>query len=433
MINVFEAMAGRPFADLRRTRFKEFPPEFKNDLEYVEQLAVQTSTNIDSWDIVKVLTGIGMGNRRAINKAFFAHAEANKTIKQVLPDETVKVLESTSKEVDRIRAARLQELANVQSQAGNSAKAHYDSYAAQVKKAWDAEKEKAALENRPANYIAEEIKSLLADGFWQFLEYKEAKLRLATTADIVMVEKNPSAGVDRRINLGRVIGELSVRDMRLKVLKYRQNLVNRQGYFHPYISRDNDICWGNAADTSRGLLATGQVKSVYSLLASLLTSYGNGTPWSTLAEFELVRDNQRVDATSIGTTEQEWCEEHEEERRSCDCGDWCESCDDIYDNCECYICENCSYRSEDAHCPRHWCGICENSDRGNCGCCQECENTEGNCECCSVCGETDCDCCTECGSNAEDCTRCEVCEYHEDHSRTCSNNPANNESASYIF
>jgi hypothetical protein len=424
MQNVFEAMAGKPFAELRRTRFKEFPADLKVDLEYVEQLAVQTGTNVDSWDILKVLTGIATGNRRAINKAFFAHAETNKTEKQVLPDETVKALETTSKEVDRMRVARLSELSSVQGQASASAKLAYDNYATYVKRAWDAEKEKAALENRPANYIAEEVKSLLSEGFWQFLEYKEAKLRLATTSDIVMVEKNLAAGIDRRVNLGRLIAELSVRDMRLKVLRYRQNIINRQRYFHPYISLDNDICWGNAADTARSLLTTGQVKAIYSLLASLLTTYGSGTPWSALAEFEIAKDSPRVDATRIGTTTREWCDDCNEERGACGCGDWCGECDRHYDDCECFACDQCDHRGEE-RCERHYCEICETDERNNCGCCRECENTEGNCECCSICGGNcnDCGCCTECEALQDDCTRCRECDRHDGHSPGCDSAP----------
>ncbi len=114
----------RMFAQLRATRFKDLPTPLVGDLHYLEQLAVQTSTNIDAWDALALLETVPRGNRRAINKVFFVMAEQMKT-GTVLPPEQGSLLAATNNEVERMRTQRLEQLAATFDSANQNARRAY--------------------------------------------------------------------------------------------------------------------------------------------------------------------------------------------------------------------------------------------------------------------------------------------------------------------
>lgn len=408
------------FGDHRRTRFANIPPTARSLYEYLEQLAITTGTNVDHLDMSLFLS-VSMEHpfdRRAVNKIFFGLKPAEP---RVVPPATEEALKNASIQLGHLTAQRITAIkANQKTHLTNAHQA-YVRYETALALAWGNAKEIYALTGRPANYITDEIRKVLLDGFWVFQKYENQKLYLETASDIVLRETNAAAGIHRVVNMGRYVAELEFSSMRLDVLRHKQNLI-ANNYYHPYIS-DGDICWGNAASTSHQLLAQGAVYDVFALLASLLSTYSDGTPYQRLSEFEHEQrhGNKRYDA-SDPIPEITYCQFCDAPARECDC-DRCNACDELIEECDCYICSECDARTTE-RCHEHWCSICETAKLQSCACCTQCRNTE--CSCCDVCNGGDieeCQCCFECHSSANDCEACPECGYHQAHAMGCKKTP----------
>lgn len=367
------------FSELRRYRF-EHPSVTANAkamLEYIEQLAIQTSTNIDSWALEPfVNVPLNPLNKREVNRIFFAKKEEHVQGLHKIDVQAEEQMTEMSTRLQEYRSARLAELEYNRKLNVTDALGKYSEFTLRLSRAWGAQKEIYALQEKPANYIREEVTKLLKDGFWEFDKYANGILTLLTANDVVMSEVNKTAGINRRINLGRFQLQVVVPTMDLKVLRHKRN-IHTSGHWHPYIGDTGDICWGNAGNTAANLLAQGKLYGALTLLASLLITYSpDSHPWARLSAFEQTR---RYDA----------------DEPVCDEEDLCEHCEEHRDDCECYGCDFCDHRGTDS-CETHHCGICD-----------------GNAE--------ECGCCPDCSRVSEDCTRCRECDEHDgDHARSCS-------------
>ena len=253
-------------------------------LKYLEILAQNTGTDIKKWPTLAILRESG-DEKRAINKAFFNYLETKKEA----PKETLNVdLSALQDSAEAAKLRRIEELQVTSKQLRGYIGNKQDEIARYVESLWAKNKEIMALENRPSDFVANDVKRLLEQGFWRFVSYSDGELKLATVHDVIMREKAP--GIDRTVNLGRYIGALDISAMSMALREYSGNKNAREGgYFHPYanINSEDNICWGNASNSSAEMLASGRVYDVYMLLASLLTTYSrDSTPYAYLREFE---------------------------------------------------------------------------------------------------------------------------------------------------
>lgn len=389
-----EALEGRPydllsFAEARRNRFQG-GTEFDVLLcSYLEQLALQTSTNIDEWTlgVFRNLTSWGSLplDKRAVNKVFFEEKEKRTHTIEALSISAEAALQETkvkASETVKVRLTHLQETYKSQLTEATRTQVAADAY---LKKAWEVKKEMYALKDRGANYIMDEAKKLLAEGFWEFHDYGNSILRFRTKNDVVMSEINKAAGIDRRVTLGKYLAEYRVNDASLKLKRFTQNAISH-GYYHPYCNNSGAICWGNAANTASKLLSQGELYAVFNLLASLLVTYSpDASPYENLAGFALQK--KRFDAK-------------DDVRSNDDDEDLCDWCEQHTDDCDC--CHTCETTRDECHC----CSICD-GDSNDCGCCHECENVRDECEGCPICGNhnDDCGCCDICGLSKRGLTR----------------------------
>ena len=63
------------FSELKKTGFTGLSAELVKDFLYLEQLASSTQADISSWPVVGLFAGVKSGDRRAINKLFFARTK----------------------------------------------------------------------------------------------------------------------------------------------------------------------------------------------------------------------------------------------------------------------------------------------------------------------------------------------------------------------
>lgn len=378
--------------ELRKTRFLDLPIGPQIVAGYLEQLASQTGTNIDNWPF-SLFALLSCSDRRAINRAFFAQAEKSVVGIKKISVETEAALTETKLKIEETQKAQLLAFTQIRDANIREASGLQNRIGQYMQAGWNAQREIYALEKRGASYIADDLKRVLAEGFWEFHKYENSIVMLATKNDVIMSEVNPTAGIERRVNLGKYLAHYYVKTTTLQVHRHQQNAI-AGGHWHPYINSNGNICWGNAATSATALLTKGQLYEVFSLLASLLMTYSpTATPYQRLLEFAALKTRANSDEPF----------KKQADPIECPC---CGS--DNPDDCDC--CRECEAIREDCNC----CSICENSNRDECDCCQNCERTDSHCSRCRACHSHDdgCDCCAECG-------RTETALIEEGHASHC--------------
>jgi hypothetical protein len=259
-------------------------------VQYIELLASQTGTKMEPWDLA-VVFGTGKSghelvtDKTEINKIFFAKIEEikTKTPAQVFAIEA-RVAEqidaSTRLNTDRI----LNDLRRNRDRHILDATRAYERIANSLVEAHRIETSIMAVERREST-VSNQISQLIQENFWDFHELHGGILKLSTKNDVVLTHKNPAAGVDIRLNMGRYLAHLNLSTMGLSVFPYEDNLI-LSGYPHPHITESGNICWGSASNTVHEKLPTGQVMDVFRILASLLVNYNDSNPYIALAQFQ---------------------------------------------------------------------------------------------------------------------------------------------------
>lgn len=406
-----QAMVPATFGQLKASKFNNIPKELCADIQYVEQLAASTNTNIDEWMVIDMLAGIKPGDRRAINKIFFNKLDSKPAVDPAALATMAPIIDKMNGVIEAIRKARLKEF--------EQNRDYYLTQAAEYAKHWQNKMREAAKMQTEAEAtrgmtefpFKAEIEKILANPFWRFEKVSGANetvlLHFSTASNMILVEKNPKAGVNRRVDLGqfevRFCPTPSYRSM--GVYPYKNN-TTVSGHYHPYVSASGSICWGNASNTAAKHMSNGEWAKTMELLAALLSNFSpDTTPYVRLVDFDAVINR--------GSQVCEWCEE-------------------TGDNCDCELCDLCE-RPEDGECTCSYCEPCDQRFREGSSCdgyyCEVCEECAGRERCqdhwCDRCEEyyDDHYHCDHCGRLDEDCERCRECDSHGGHETRCSNAP----------
>ena len=394
------------FAEVRGSTFFSIRPELKKDIEYVEQLASQTGESVADRCVSEFLEGLQFGDRRGINKRFFARVGEKKSAPAL---ESIPEIIATEAIFSATVKHKVNQLKSRSFQMRSEAVGLFRTGDKKISEAWTLEKEILILEGRPHNYLGTELHKLLQEGFWEFARFDGGVLHLITKNNVVLTEINAAAGVANKVVMGKYRASLDLNKMRLTVHKYKNNLVSPSRFYHPYVEQNGDICWGSAAETMTNNLALGRLYDSFQLLSALLTTYSNGTPWERLSSFACIPEEMRVQSRLPHDTSESWCNGCQESIDSCQCVERCGGCENPIDNCSCDGCSVCNERYVDG-------------DR-ECDCCMECERED--CICCGTCGDNseNCGCCPDCGSTEDNCTYCGGCERHcdtpQEHDQDC--------------
>ena len=374
---------------LQDLKFSPFDGPFKKEqteaVLYIEHMASLTNVNISTWDILETFTGsatVGkliVTDKRAINKRLYEHADLQKNgLPATLQGDQKKLAELSTKVIKRVRETRKTSLETSVSQMHSRADERMRGYLACMKDAWGYQKELLALTDEKSIDLLETVTKICQTGFWTYEELNERDgyISFINVNPVVIKQKNTRAGIDLQINLGYFQARLHmVQDNAITLHTHKENQFSESGYWHPYVSINARICWGNASSTADGYLRIFNYVALMELLSALLTTYSpDATPYASIESFHNARTTRNALPRRSSYT--------------------CELCEQDSDNCDCWTCEICSERFREGD---------------GCNCCQECNNTEGNCECCGDCGEI-----------GDNCERCRECDLHDGHARGCS-------------
>lgn len=131
--------------------------------------------------------------------------------------------------------------------------------------------------------IVTEIKKIIKEGTWGYLGFDIAKkeFKFYLTKDAICTYVNPSAGVNKSLNLGRFLLLVStIGSLRVERLWDTVNDTT----FHPHI-RETSICWGNKKQVVESNHTTGRIFNNVLILNQLILEYCPDNPFRTFDKF----------------------------------------------------------------------------------------------------------------------------------------------------
>lgn len=286
-------------------------------LQYIESIAVRTNTNISSWNLLEIFGGEGrreydlLKDKNEINKIFFAkeaelREDGDANIQQIKSMVSARVQEIT--QATRLR--RASELERLYTSHMTYAEQYTSKVQAELKAAHHTWKQVMELRDGSLN-LENEVVGVLREKFWKYRDFSGAAILYETNSDIILTDINPAAGLDMRVNLGKFVAEVTletcaVRIYPMKTFEPHPANIGKSGYYHPHISNEGSICWGNVKTRALAFQSQGKLTELMNLLASLMSSYSNENPYVALADFYKIQTDREKKAnvqTQAGQTQ----------------------------------------------------------------------------------------------------------------------------------
>jgi hypothetical protein len=270
--------------------------------QYIELLASQTSTPIQTWDIKKVFCnsdGDLISDKSEINKRFFTTLDEMKsktfTKTSSLEKKITQKIDSFTKRVNEGReATRLKRIAALKkSQEAliqRSTRLQTKAYG-YIAKASEIERKLLVLERKPTT-LGGQIGEILRENFWRFQSLKENTLGLVTQSDVILSYRNAAKGINLRANMGTYVVKIDLERNQITVRRHKGG-ISVSGYCHPHIGSGGNVCWGSAYGTVDQLLPKGKIADVLRLLSAVLTNYNDGNPYIHLEQFVEALEQRR--------------------------------------------------------------------------------------------------------------------------------------------
>lgn len=133
--------------------------------------------------------------------------------------------------------------------------------------------------------IENSLFEIINRGQWVFKTANSVRgiLEFETAEEIQMRYLDPAAQIDKSLNMGKY---QAVWDLKHKTIRVKGGKLRANGYRHPHISSDDNVCWGNLKETYVDAVASGNMTRLFEGLHLLLSSYNPGSPYVNFAEFE---------------------------------------------------------------------------------------------------------------------------------------------------
>ncbi len=275
-------------------------------LQYIEDLASKAGINIYTWDLVELFKDKTkrsthfIRDRKEINRIFFEYYEVYKaTIGDRLAKAEREMRSTVKNGINRRKEELIAEKTRILKDWQNAAVIKHKEAEDRIARAWSTHNEILAIEGNDTN-IVEDIMQVITEGFYELHSFDGVFVKLATKTDLILTEVNKSAGINRRVNLGRLLITISIVDYKIGVFPLERNIIVNN-HVHPYVSGVGGVCWGTASGQWEKLHKEFKTKEILNLLASILQNYvSDSTPWCALETFEAkAAHDKRPDLAAI--------------------------------------------------------------------------------------------------------------------------------------
>lgn len=271
-------------------------------LEYIQFMASRTNTDIKSWDVFDTFGGPPepveggtprrtlLTDKREIGKVFFEliekAKEKKKEQKKSALDEMPQLLEALQHRVEaQLEGRKATIKRTIRQHIGNAENYHTRmrrEHADMLKLTY----ELTTLEGGDTvDIIRQELDECLKEGYWINPIFENGLLYLNTATNIINTHKNKRANVDISVDLGQFAVKIDLNSFAMWVIPYKNNLRARS-YYHPHVSTNGRICWGDGSDQLHNWTSQFKIGSILKLLYSLLHNYSDSAPYCHLYCFK---------------------------------------------------------------------------------------------------------------------------------------------------
>lgn len=268
-------------------------------VQYIDILSNTTGIDITEWDLHEVFAKRGNefnADRNFINKTFFEHqakllSERVAAAPLTIPEEVQQRVNDYS---SKTAAKQLQQISAQREQALNQAQQVYQQFETHMREAYQCAVDMDRHARDGGINIGGQLTQLQTDGFWINPVLDGKFLFMLTGQSVVNIYRNSGAGLDVRVDFGKMAARIDLESMNLIVIPFDNNIVAREHY-HPHINRTGAVCWGTGQDAAIRSLARGDVLTAMRLLATILVNYNDGNPYVPLQTFADPAQVRKVD------------------------------------------------------------------------------------------------------------------------------------------
>jgi hypothetical protein len=267
------------------------------DIEYVRILEASAGVTLDQGLLESIAA---IGDRREINKCFFATIATMPKAPKVADVDFSQLEKAHQERVDKLREDQIGRYIvdiNANQKAARDRMMAGQEY---LRMATLLRAKLASLEKQTVT-IQDELKKICENPFYTFKGIVSDSIGTSAefiTGRVIMRYTEPIQGIDMQLDFGQFLVSWSTNGD-LYVYGYKDN-TDVRGYLHPHVS-SGSVCYGNTADAFTNAAAKGKISDCFTIVQSILHTYNPDSPYVTLESFFLQKNRATIKLDELDT------------------------------------------------------------------------------------------------------------------------------------
>ena len=252
---------------------------------YLKQLCSMTGVGYTSLPLEKFQS---LSDRKAINSLFFTLKEEGVpeerkiAIKKKIPMEELKTFFHAAGPIKKLK----EQLTKLEAEASTALQKHNEILSNLI------EKDRAIWhwQQREDLPVIQDIERLLEGGrvSLESVDKETQIIIFKTTNECILRHINHAAKLDITVNLGLFLIKINFAHSHITCLPGGNNVLSN-GYFHPHLNNQGQVCWGNASGTIRDSFAIFDLKKLVETTLLVLNEYNSESPHVSLERLSVER------------------------------------------------------------------------------------------------------------------------------------------------
>ena len=267
-------------------------------LNYIETIASQLEKNltgVNLFDILSNNNNIILADEGEINTALI---KFDRSVYFTEPEEEHKIIKLSDVQLSAVRGVYKTQFENKKNDIEysiksciNDAASYHNRYTDYMSKANEYRQELDTIKMSDAEPMVDGLNKILADPRFEFEKFGNQRVENDTVwfkikDDIINTHVNERAGINLRVNLGKMKFRLQFNAGIKLTVHCSENNLNYRGYYHPHIGNDNgSICLGNMKELFEESQRNGDIHEMLNVTMAILSNYNDGDPYIALAHF----------------------------------------------------------------------------------------------------------------------------------------------------
>ncbi len=299
--------------------FTCFPEAIREDMRkavhYIEETGTAMGGHPHDWDIKTVFKHPERDSilidKRAINKRIFERIDQEK---RDIPEALVSHEKALLASLEAVYATHLENrrigLRDAIYGHQREAETCHRQFQEALRYGMDARRKLEACTGKEKTNLSEALS--FKNPFWKLSCVSGQQVYFDTQKAVILTQRNSQSGLNLRVNMGFFRARLDVFAGSVSLETLRDNVRVQNHYFHPYVSGNGAICWGDASQRVIDALLRSDFEAVFGCLETLLSHYvPSATPYASLDQFQEVYNKMNP-----ACAQEAWRVEEEDEEES---------------------------------------------------------------------------------------------------------------------